>query len=246
MQAITSAVDAVVVAKDGNKFGFSNVYLEGDRVFGRAQEVNLGNLTADANAAAALGALPAGTPVVVSMKNGGGLRASIGSIDEDGSKIPNAIVPGAAGNISQLDVENALRFDNKLMVFDTTPQGLLNILNYAAGLAPGNGGFPQLGGLRFSYDPDLAAGQKVRSVALYDLDGNFVAQIVANGQVVAGAPASIPVVTMASLSSLACSALAASPPTRRSTAMGASTPPDAAYGSTPPSLTSSCATSPRP
>ena len=196
VQAITSAVDAVVVAKDGNKFGFSNVYLEGDRVFGRAQEVNLGNLTADANAAAALGALPAGTPVVVSMKNGGGLRASIGSIDEDGSKIPNAIVPGAAGNISQLDVENALRFDNKLMVFDTTPQGLLNILNYAAGLAPGNGGFPQLGGLRFSYDPDLPAGEKVRSVALYGLDGEFVAQIVANGQVVAGAPASIPVVIL--------------------------------------------------
>jgi 2',3'-cyclic-nucleotide 2'-phosphodiesterase (5'-nucleotidase family) len=196
VQAITSAVDAVVVAKDGNKFGFSNVYLEGDRVFGRAQEVNLGNLTADANAAAALGALPAGTPVVVSMKNGGGLRASIGSIDEDGSKIPNATTAGAGGNVSQLDVENALRFDNKLMVFDTTPQGLLNILNFAAGLAPGNGGFPQLGGLRFSYDPDLPAGQKVRSLALYDLDGNFVAQIAANGQVVAGAPSTIPVVIL--------------------------------------------------
>ena len=186
----------MITVKGGTKFGFSSVYLEGDRVFGRAQETNLGNLTADANSHAALAALPAGTPVVVSMKNGGGLRASIGSIDEDGGKIGNPYSAGDAGNVSQLDVENALRFDNKLMVFDTTPQGLLNILNFAAGLAPGNGGFPQLGGLRFSYDPDFAAGQKVRNVALYDLDGGFVAQVVADGQVVAGAPASIAVVIL--------------------------------------------------
>ena len=196
VQAITSAIDAVVVAKDGAKFGFSNVYLEGDRVFGRAQETNLGNLTADANSHAALAALPVNTPVVVSLKNGGGLRASIGSIDEGGGKIANPVAAGAAGNISQLDVENALRFDNKLMVFDTTPQGLLNILNYAAGLTPGNGGFPQLGGLRFSYDPDFAAGSKVRNVALYDINASFVAQLVADGQVLAGAPASIPVVIL--------------------------------------------------
>jgi len=39
---------AVVTVKDGTKFGFSNVYMEGDRVFGRAQEVNLGDITADA------------------------------------------------------------------------------------------------------------------------------------------------------------------------------------------------------
>lgn len=196
VQAITSAIDAVIIAKDGAKFGFSSVYLEGDRVFGRAQETNLGNLSADANSHAALAALPSNTPVVVSMKNGGGLRASIGSIDANGGKIANPAPDGAAGNLSQLDIENALRFDNKLMVFDTTAQGLLNILNFAAGLSPGNGGFPQLGGLRFAYDPDFAAGQKVRSVALYDIDGGFVAQIVADGQVVAGAPAAIPVVIL--------------------------------------------------
>ena len=196
VQAITSAVDAVVTAKDGNKFGFSEVYLEGDRVFARAQETNLGNLSADANALAALKALPNGVPVVVSLKNGGGIRASMGSIDENGGKVANPIVTGAAGNISQLDVENALRFDNKLMVFDTTPAGLLAILNYGAGLAAGNGGFPQLGGLRFSYDPDLPAGSKVLNVALYDLDGNYVATVVKEGVVAAGAPASIQVVSL--------------------------------------------------
>jgi hypothetical protein len=34
------------------------------------------------------------------------------------------------------------------MVFDTTPQGLLNLLNHGAGLAVPNGGFPQIGGVR--------------------------------------------------------------------------------------------------
>ena len=94
---------------------------------------------------------------MVSLKNGGGLRASIGSVDEDGTKIPpiaNARRE-TRGGISQLDIENALRFDNKLMVFDTTPQGLLNIFNFAAGqqCPPATAAIPQVGGIRFSYDP---------------------------------------------------------------------------------------------
>jgi len=192
VQAIVDAIDTVITVKDGNKFGFSNVYLEGDRVFGRAQEVNLGNLTADANAFKALTALGGGT--MVSLKNGGGLRASIGSVEADGDKVANPLT--ANGNVSQLDVENALRFDNRLMVFDTTPQGLLNIMNFGAGLAPGNGGFPQVGGLRFSYDPDLAAGSRVQDIALYDQDGNFIQVIVNDGVVDANAPATIPVVIL--------------------------------------------------
>ena len=49
MQDITEAVDAVIAAKDGNVFGFTDVYLEGERAFVRSQETNLGNLSADAN-----------------------------------------------------------------------------------------------------------------------------------------------------------------------------------------------------
>ena len=47
MRDITQAVDAVIATKDGNVFGFSNVYLEGERAFIRSQETNLGNLSAD-------------------------------------------------------------------------------------------------------------------------------------------------------------------------------------------------------
>lgn len=201
VKAIVDAIAAVVAAKDGAIFGYSDVYLEGDRVFGRTQEVNLGSLTADANATVAEAAY--GGEHVVSLKNGGGIRASIGSIDEDGGKIPNIANPLAnkpAGAISKLDIENALRFDNKLMAFDTTPQGLANILNFASGLSTGpsnqNGGYPQIGGLRFSYDSTKPVGQKLRSAALYDENDQRIATIVQDGVVNPSAPAVIHMVSL--------------------------------------------------
>jgi len=196
---ITSAVDQVIQVKDSNVFGYTDVYLEGDRVFGRAQETNLGDLSADANGAAAAAAL-GGDSFIVSLKNGGGIRASIGEVvPATGEKIPPIANPDAgkdAGGISQLDVENALRFDNKLMVFDTTADGLLNILNYAASLAPGNGGFPQVGGVSYSYDPTQPAGHRIIDVALIDEDGDVIRKIVDDGVVVADAPAKISIVTL--------------------------------------------------
>jgi uncharacterized protein YjiK/2',3'-cyclic-nucleotide 2'-phosphodiesterase (5'-nucleotidase family) len=196
VEAITSAINSVITTKDSNIYGYTKVYLEGDRAFGRAQEVNLGDLSADANLFKAKAAVAPGT-VLASLKNGGGIRASVGSIGEKGEKLPpNASGVKPAGGISQLDAENALRFDNKLMVFDTTPQGLLNILNYAAGLAPGNGGYAQIGGVRFSYDPTKAVGQRLQDVAVYDLNDKLVAKIADNGVLLAEAPAKISVVTL--------------------------------------------------
>jgi 2',3'-cyclic-nucleotide 2'-phosphodiesterase (5'-nucleotidase family) len=196
VNAITSAINNVIISKDGNIFGYTKVYLEGDRAFGRAQEVNLGDISADANLFKTRTALGTGA-VIASLKNGGGLRSSIGSIGETGDKIPpTATSVKPVGAISQLDIENALRFDNKLMVFDTTPQGLLNILNYAAGLAPGNGGYAQIGGVRFSYDPTKAVGKQVQDIAVYDLNDKLVAKIADNGVLLPEAPAKISVVTL--------------------------------------------------
>ena len=200
VKSIVDAIDTVITTKDGEVWGYTNVYLEGDRVFGRVQETNLGDISADANRAAAAAALD-GQSFIVSLKNGGGLRSSIGSVDADGNKIP----PAASsvkddGAISTLDIENALRFDNKLMVFDTTPEGLLNILNYAAstsnGLTAQDGGYPQIGGVRFSYDVSNPAGARVESVGLYDETGTLIARVVEDGVVVDTAPALISVVIL--------------------------------------------------
>jgi 2',3'-cyclic-nucleotide 2'-phosphodiesterase (5'-nucleotidase family) len=204
VKTIVDAINNVVVTKDGNVYGYTNVYLEGDRVFGRTQEVNLGNITADANALKARNALGLGLgDAVFSLKNGGGIRASLGSVLANGAKIApiaNPLTGKPAGGISQLDVENALRFDNKLMVFDTTPLGLKNILEYASGLSSGstaqNGGYPQVGNIRFSYDSTLAAGSRLRSAALVNEAGQIVAKIVENGAVLPTAPATIKCVAL--------------------------------------------------
>jgi phosphodiesterase/alkaline phosphatase D-like protein/uncharacterized protein YjiK/2',3'-cyclic-nucleotide 2'-phosphodiesterase (5'-nucleotidase family) len=205
VKTIVDAINTVVVSKDSNVYGYTDVYLEGDRVFGRTQEVNLGNITADANAWKARAALSLGLgDAVFSLKNGGGIRASLGSVLANGTKVPpiaNSLTGKPAKGISQLDVENALRFDNKLMVFDVTPQGLLNILNYAAGLSSGptvqNGGYPQVGNVRFSYNTTpLPNGSRVRSAALVNEAGQITARIVENGAIVAGAPSTIKCVTL--------------------------------------------------
>lgn len=49
VQDLTEAVQTVISSKDGQLWGYSNVYLEGERAFVRSEETNLGNLSADAN-----------------------------------------------------------------------------------------------------------------------------------------------------------------------------------------------------
>ena len=201
VKAITDAIHNVIVQKDGNingtpgSFGYSNVFLEGDRAQVRYQETNLGDLSADANADAARKALGLGTgEALISIKNGGGIRSSIGFVDEAGNKLANIANPDAgkpAGAVSQLDVENALRFNNALMTFTTTAQGLVNILNSGNALVKGQGGFVQIGGVQFSWDPSKPAGSRVQDVSLVDANGNKIADIADNGVVNPNAPALI-------------------------------------------------------
>ena len=194
---LTEAVQTVIDVKDGNVYGYSEVYLEGERIQVRNQETNLGNVSADANADAARDALGlTADHAIVSIKNGGGIRAQIGTIEDDGVGGIIKLPPQPNGEVSQLDVENALRFNNKLMVFDTTAEGLLNILNSPNALAPNNGGFIQIGGVRFSYDPTKPAGQRVQDVVLINEHDQITAVIADNGVVNPNAPATISAVAL--------------------------------------------------
>jgi len=196
VKALTDAVQAVISAKDGNVFGYSNVYLEGERSNVRNQETNLGNLSADANAYAleqALGSAAEQT-YIVSLKNGGGIRAQIGTISAPKADGTVDKLPPPDGSVSQLDVENSLRFNNQLMAFDTTPEGLKAILEHGVASLGSQGRFPQLGGVSFSYDPDLPAGSRVSDIALVG-DGYRVG-LFDNGVKLASAPATLTVVTL--------------------------------------------------
>ena len=167
-------VRTVIEELDGEIFGSTDVYLNGLREAVRTQETNLGNLTADANLAVARETDP---DTAVSIKNGGGIRAAIGAVlpGDAGERVPpraNPLTDKQEGDISQLDIQNALRFDNDLTLLTLTAQELKQILEHGvAAVEPGAtpGQFPQVGGLAFSFDPSLPPSE-------VDEEGNVVSE----------------------------------------------------------------------
>ncbi len=201
VKQITDAIQGVITTKDGLVFGFTDVYLEGERSFVRREETNLGNITADANIAA-LRSVIGGTAPIVTLKNGGGIRAQIGAVSSEGGsaeKLPPLANPAAgkpAGGISKLDIENALRFNNGLMALEVTPVGLKAILEHGVAVWPNNGRFPQIGGMAFSWDITKPAGERVMNISLIGNGGKQSAALYTNGGLVPGAPSVINMVTL--------------------------------------------------
>jgi 2',3'-cyclic-nucleotide 2'-phosphodiesterase (5'-nucleotidase family) len=191
---LCGAVENVIVAKDGNIFGRTDVFLEGRRNFVRTEETNLGNLSADANKWMARRYDPT---VTISIKNGGGIRSAIGAVNAVGSSVsldPPAANPAAGkqqGDISQLDIENSLRFNNLLSTLTLTAANLRTILEHgvaASGPGQTQGRFPQISGVRFSYNETLPANARIRNAVITDSAGVTVDTLVQNG-VLFGNPA---------------------------------------------------------
>lgn len=167
---LTDAVSGVVSARDGNVVGKASVFLEGRRTPVRTEETNFGNLTAQANLFVAQSF---DKTVLVSHKNGGGIRNPIGSIDgatgELGPNEANPISGKQAGEISQLDIENTLRFNNGLTLITLSREQFKEVLEHAvaasgAGSTPGQ--FGQFAGVSFSFDPSRPAGSRVSYASL--------------------------------------------------------------------------------
>jgi 2',3'-cyclic-nucleotide 2'-phosphodiesterase (5'-nucleotidase family) len=187
VERLTGSVIDVIVAKDGNTFGKTNFFLEGRRSAVRTEETNMGNLSADANLWMARQFDPT---VAVSLKNGGGIRAEIGEIDyQSGALLPPQANPVAGRDsleVSQLSIENTLRFNNGLTVVETTPGGLKALLEHGIGNWDGiatQGRMPQVGGVRFSFDPTQSAGSRIVNLALIDDMGVTVDSVIVNGSI---------------------------------------------------------------
>ena len=200
VRQLTDAVQGVVTAKDQQIFGTSTVFIDGRREKVRTEETTLGNLTADANLFSAQQVDPT---VQVSLKNGGGIRAPIGEVLGDtGDLVPpqaNPLSGKETGQISQLDIENSLRFNNELTLLNLTAEQLRQVLEHGvAETAPGQtpGRFPQLGGLSFSFDATLPPGQRVRSAAIIDESGDIVDPLVIGGQIFGDGDRPIRLVTL--------------------------------------------------
>lgn len=187
VQKLATAVNEVIAESDGNVFGNTEVFLDGLRASVRTEETNLGNLTADANLAVAQSIDPT---VTVSIKNGGGIRDDIGEIDSvSGELLPpfaNEFAGKAEGDISQLDIQASLAFNNALSIVTVTNDGLAQILEHAvAATAPGAtpGQFAQVAGVAYSFDPTQPAGSRIVDAVLTDADGNTTSVLVSDGVV---------------------------------------------------------------
>jgi len=202
VKTLTDGINNVIIAKDGNLFGKTSVFLEGRRTFVRTEETNLGNLSADANLWMAKQYDPATT---ISIKNGGGIRSVIGYVNAVGSNVvlePPVANPTAGklqGDISQLDIENSLRFNNQLSLLTLTANGLKAILEHgvratAPGVTPGQ--FPQISGVRFSYDPTRPQLSRIISAVIVDTAGQTIDTLVANGQVYGDTARNFRIVTL--------------------------------------------------
>jgi alkaline phosphatase len=216
VEDLTSAVRAIVDAADAIVFGNHDVFLDGRRETVRTEESNLGNLTADANLDAAR---DADAGVMVSFKNGGGIRAEIGSATNEGTDEGDGVV-------SQLDLQNSLRFNNGLVTASVSKEGFLMLLEHGvadtdtdAGNTPGR--FFQIGGFRVTFDeagtaqelvtdgngdyvvdpatgmPQVAvAGDRIKTVALIDPETGEDIVIFRDGAFTAEAPDDIRMVTL--------------------------------------------------
>lgn len=185
---ICKAIGTVIAAKDGNILGKSNVFLEGRRNTVRTEESNLGNLSSDANLWYARKYDPT---VSISLKNGGGIRSAVGYVNSIGSNVflertqANSLAGKAAGDVSQLDVENSLRFNNSLVIVSVSAAGVKRLIEHGVsatkpGLTPGQ--FPQVGGVSFSYDTTKLSGNKIWSLVTIDSIGNTKDTIVKYGK----------------------------------------------------------------
>ncbi|KAA5605620.1 bifunctional metallophosphatase/5'-nucleotidase [Roseospira marina] len=197
VRELVAGVEAIVTAQDGTLTGTTDVFLEGRRAQVRTQETNLGDLTADANLALAKSY---DSSVMVSIKNGGGIRAQIGEVESDGTLVApqgNADAGKDVGDVSQLDIVNALRFNNGLALQTITQEQLVQVLEHGVaesgeGATPGQ--FAQVAGVRYSYDTSLEAGSRIVNAAIVDDNGTVVTVLVANGQFVGDANGTVRVV----------------------------------------------------
>ncbi len=211
IQQIVDAIESEIIATESNVFGLANVFLNGNRSGTptdgvRTQETNLGNITADANLVLAQSIDPT---VVISLKNGGGIRASIGqTIVPPGSteavRGPNGELVDSEGNvvkpeggISENDIKKALAFNNGLTILTLTKAELVDLLEHGVSALPGAAGqFPQVSGVKFSFDPDLPVGDRLLSAGIFDQNDQLLAELVRNGEIAGDANQEFRMVTL--------------------------------------------------
>ncbi len=125
--------------------------INGNREVCRVQECEMGNLIADAMLARVKD-----QGIQIAIQNSGGIRASLD-----------------AGEVTMGEVLTVLPFQNTLSTFEVTGQVIIDALENGVSQAEEvKGRFPQVAGLKFSWDPTIAAGKgRILDVLVEGKDG---------------------------------------------------------------------------
>ena len=150
--ARVAALGAPIEALKNEVIGEASEPIDGSRDNCRARECAMGTLVATAmlERTRSLG-------VSVAFQNGGGLRASID-----------------AGPITKGEVLTVLPFQNTLATVDVSGADILAALeNGLSQVSEGAGRFPQVAGLRYTWNPAAEAGQRVVRAEVQQADGTW-------------------------------------------------------------------------
>ncbi|RME74026.1 MAG: LysM peptidoglycan-binding domain-containing protein [Chloroflexi bacterium] len=136
--------------------GEAAVDLDGERSSCRFGECTMGNLITDAML---WSTQSEGTQIAI--QNGGGIRASI-----------------PAGPVTVGDILTVLPFGNLISTFELTGAEVVEALENGVSRAEnpeneGTGRFPQVAGLRFSWNPNNPVGSRIVSVEVRNPDGSY-------------------------------------------------------------------------
>ena len=124
----------------------------GDRTVCRAEECSMGNLVADAMLARV-----ADQGITLAIQNGGGVRASID-----------------AGTVTMGEVLTVLPFQNTVATFQLKGADVIAALeNGLSEIEEGAGRYPQVSGMKYTYDSSKEPGSRVISVEVADGNGGF-------------------------------------------------------------------------
>lgn len=130
--------------------GKTEKFLDGDRAKVRSQHTNLGDLIAEAILQKMK---PDGGEIAI--VNGGGIRSSI-----------------PAGDVTVSQVLEVLPFGNTIARMDLTGEQIKQALEHGvSGVEKGEGSFPQVAGIQFTWDSESPAGSRVQSVNIIRPDG---------------------------------------------------------------------------
>lgn len=142
-ETVLAIIDEITQAQEeilSEVIGKTDVFLDGERETNRTRETNLGNLVLDA--------FLAETGADIAIANGGGIRTSL-----------------EAGELTKGGIISVVPFNNFVITKKLTGSKIKEALEFSVRLYPeSNGGFLQVAGLTFSFDPSQAEGDKVFNI----------------------------------------------------------------------------------